>query len=197
MSHAAGITPVDGSRGETWRYTGPLGDAEFDAPARSIFVPSLRWVGNRSGEPMSELDRSALIAELRRLYREQGEPFELVFPSGEVEDETGSVRPGFRSALPHAEHSDGWSVADLFLSPEYPDADEYPPTIEYSDVCGVIEIPRQIEREGETRRCVLHLSGMRRIGERSGDPIDDEERGRIVERVRIVYDRWGLPYEIR
>jgi hypothetical protein len=197
VNNEAAITPVGGSRGETWRYTGPLGDAEFEAPARSIFVPSLRWVGRRSGEPISETDRSALIGELRRLYREQGEPFELVFPSGEVEDETGCVRPGFRSALPRAEHSDGWSVVDLFLSPEYPDADEYPPTIEYTDASGVIEIPRQIEMDGGSRRCVLHLSSMRRIGEHEGDPIDGEERARIVERVRIVYDRWGPPYEVR
>jgi hypothetical protein len=38
---------------------------------------------------------------------------------------------------------------------------------------------------------------MRRIGEYEGDPIDGEERARIVERVRIVYDRWGPPYEVR
>ena len=146
---------------------------------------------------MSETGRSALVAELRRLYREQAEPFELVLSSGEVEDETGSVRPGFRSALPRAEHSDGWSVVDLFLSPEYPDAEEYPPTIEYSDASGVIEIPRRIEVRGETRLCVLDLSNMHWAGEREGEPVDDEERCRIAERVRSVYDRWGVAYEVR
>lgn len=208
----ADITPVGGAPYETWRYTGPLGEVEFEAapamfggrpvvregrPVITISVASLRWAGEGVGRTLAESEREAVVGELRRLYRARGSPFDLAWPSGEVEDEHGAVRSGFRSALPVAEHSDGWTVVDLFLSPQVPAAADAPRTVDYADDVGTVEIPRSIEVEGDVRLSVLSLSGMRWTGSRAGDVVGDDDRERVRRRVQLVSDRWDLGYRWR
>lgn len=206
------IVPVGGAPYDRWRYSGPAGVVEFEVvtathagralvrggkQVSAISIASLRWLGTREGQPIDEAERAALVAELRRIYRAEGRPFDLVFPTGEIEDETGSVRPGFRSALPRAEHSDGWVVADFFLSPEFPDAADAPPTVEYADPAGTAHIPRQIEVAKGTRRSVLDGERMQWVGKRAGETVSPEDRRRVLERVRIVYEHWNIAYRLR
>ena len=194
---------------ETARYRGPEGEAEFEvAPAvyggeprrrggkavLSVWSGSVRWVGNRRDQTMSEADRDRVLAAVRAHYRTNNQPFELILPSGEVEDESGERTPGFKSPLPRAEHSDGWSLEDLWLSPEYPDAAEFPPTIVYRDATGTAEIPRSIEVGDGIRRRVVDGGAIRWIGDRSGEPVSDVDEDRILARVRSAYDRWGEGY---
>lgn len=208
MDGAWEIVPVGW---EAARYRGPEGEAELEVvpafyggePLRrggtavlSVWSGSVRWVGGRRGQPMSETDRDRVLAAVREHYRRQGQPYELILPSGEVEDEGGQRKPGFKSALPRAEHSEGWSLEDLWLSPEYPGADEYPPTIVYSDDTGAAEIPRSIEVAGGVRRRVVDGTAVRWIGARAGEPVTADERARILARVRSAYDRWGEGYRL-
>lgn len=196
---------------EAARYRGPEGEAELDVapavyggqvavrrgvPVVSVWSGSLRWVGARQGEPMAEAERDRILAAVREHYRSSGTPFELVHASGEVEDEGGQRKPGFKSPLPRAEHSDGWTLEDLWLSPEYPDADVYPPTIVYSDDTGTAEIPRSIEVADGVRRRVVDGTAVRWIGARAGEGVTADERARILARVRSAYDRWGEGYRL-
>jgi hypothetical protein len=212
MEIEADIIPVGGAPYETWRYTGPLGEVEFEAapavfggrpvlrngrPVIAISIASLRWAGEGEGRTVTEGEREAIVDELRRLYRARGSSFDLAWPSGQVEDESGAVRSGFRSALPIAEHSDGWSVVDLFLSPQVPDAADAPSTIRYADASGTIEIPRDILVEGHVRFSALHLDGMRWVGAKVGAPVGDDIRERVRQRVQLVSDRWDLGYQLR
>ena len=196
---------------ETARYRGPEGEAEFEvAPAiyggeqrlrggkavLSVWSGSVRWVGTRRHQTMSDADRDRVLAAIRAHYRADDQPCELVLPSGEVEDESGRRTPGFASALPHAQHSDGWSLEDLWLSPEYPDAAEFPPTIVYRDATGAAEIPRSIEVADGVRRLVVDGGAIRWIGDRAGEPVSDADTDRILARVRSAYDRWGEGYRL-
>lgn len=196
---------------ETALYRGPEGEAEFEvAPAvyggeprrrggkvvLSVWSGSVRWVGNRRDQTMSEADRDRVLAAVRGHFRTRNQPYELVLPSGEVEDESGERTPGFRSALPRAEHSDGWSLEDLWLSPEYPDAAGFPPTIVYRDATGTAEIPRSIEVGDGIRRRVVEGGAIRWIGDRAGEPVSDVDEDRILARVRSAYDRWGEGYRL-
>jgi hypothetical protein len=196
---------------ETARYRGPEGEAQFEvAPAfyggeprrrgekvvLSIWSGSVEWVGNRSDETMPEADRDRILAAVRAHYRTQNQPLELVLPSGEVEDESGERTPGFKSALPRAEHSDGWSLEDLWLSPAFPDAAEFPPTIVYRDATGTAEIPRSIEVRDGLRRRVVDGAAIRWIGDRAGEPVGKVDADRILARVRLAYDRWGEGYRL-
>ena len=104
-----------------------------------------------------------------------------------------SVHHGFKSALPLAQHSDGWAVEDLWLSPAYPLADDYPPNIRYTDETGEAEVPRSIEVAGGIRRRVIDRTGVAWVETRAGDEVSDGDRQRILDRVRSVYDRWGEP----
>ncbi len=209
---------------EAARYSGPEGEATFFAfgamhggafvhrggqMVEALDAESLAWTGDRAGEPMTEADRAAVLDGIRQWYRSQGIPYDLRLPSGTVEDETGAVRPGFRTALPRAEHSDGWCVTDLRLSPEYPDADHFPPTVEYSGPEGTAEIDRSIEVVEEVRHerfrdvvdrirmIVLSAETLRWTGTRAGEAMTDADRHRIMDRIRSVYERWGYRYEIR
>lgn len=210
MAHDIHVFPVGNGRGETWRYAGPLGDAEFEAgttwaggrpvvrdgaPVWSVSIASLRWAGARAGEAMSDEDRTALTGELRRFCAAKG-PFELRLPSGEVEDETGTVRPGFKTGLPRVEHSDGWLIVDLFLSPEFPDASDYPPYVEYVDADGTVEVPRAIVVDDDERFPVFEVAAMRWSRDRAGQQVTAAQRRRVTQRLRMVYDRWGTRYEI-
>jgi len=196
---------------ETALYRGPEGEAEFGVSLAvyggeprsrggkavlSIWTGSVRWVGNRRHTAMSEADRDRILAAVGVHYRTKDQPYEFVLPSGEIEDERGERTPGFRSALPCAEHSDGWSVEDLWLSPAYPDAAEFPPTIVYTDATGTAEMPRSIEVAEGVRRRVVDGGAIRWIGDRAGEPVDDCDRDRILSRVRLTYDRWGEGYRL-
>lgn len=143
---------------------------------------------------MSEADRDRVLAAVRAHYCRRDQPLEVVFPSGEVEDESGERSPGFKSALPRAEHSDGWSLEDLWLSPDHPDAAVFPPTIVYRDSAGTVEIPRSIEVADGVRRRLIDVSAIRWIGDRAGEPVGDPDEDRILARVRSAYDRWGEGY---
>jgi hypothetical protein len=196
---------------ETGRYTGPLGQADFLATlamhggeivrragrmVEAVDVSSIHWTGDRAGAAMSERDRDRILDVIRRHYDAERAPYQLRHLSGELEDETGHRNPGFRSALPNAVHSEGWSVADLWMSPDRPDPDSYPPTIVYEDTAGVAELPRRIEVRGDRRFRVLVPGRLRWIGDRTGESMTDSDRERILERVRSVYDEWGYRYEV-
>jgi hypothetical protein len=196
---------------ETSRYIGPSGQADFLATlamrggeiirragrmVEEVDVSTIRWTGDRAGEAMAEADRDRIVDTVRRRNRAEGTPYQLRHRSGELEDETGHRTPGFRSALPRAEHSEGWSVTDLWMSPEHPDPDAYPPAIVYADATGSAELPRRIEVRGDRRLRVLVPGRLRWIGERRGEPMTDGDRHRILERVRSVYDERGDRYEI-
>lgn len=104
---------------------------------------SLAWAGERGGEPMTEVDRAAVwMASGSGTGRRESH---TTCACPRAPSRTRVVRPGFRTALPRAEHSDGWSVTDLHQSPECPDPDHFPPTIEYSGPEGTAEIGRSIE----------------------------------------------------
>ena len=197
---------------ETARYRGSEGEAEFGVspavyggePRRrggkvvlSVWSGSVRWVGDRRHQKMSEVDRDRILAAVGAHYRTNNQPYELVWASGEIEDEKGERTPGFRSALPRAEHSDGWSLEDLWLSAEYPDAAEFPPTIVYKDASGTAEIPRSIEVADGIRRRVVDGEAIRWIGDRTGEPVDDHDKDRILALVRLAYDRWGEAYHLK
>jgi hypothetical protein len=196
---------------ETNRYIGPVGQADFLATVAirggeiirrggrvvaAVDVSSIRWTGDRAGEAMSDLDRDRILGAIRRQYGAERAPYQLRHPSGVLEDETGARRPGFRSALPHAEHSEGWSLTDAWMSPEYPDPDSYPPAIVYSDAAGAAELPRRIEVRGDRRLRVLDSRRLEWIGARSAEAMTDGDRDRIIARVRSVYDEWGYHYEV-
>lgn len=196
---------------ETALYRGPEGEAEFEvSPAvysgeprhrggkavLSIWTGSVRWIGNRQHETMSDADRDRVLAAVGLHYRTNDQPYELILPSGEVEDETGERTPGFRSALPCAEHSDGWSLEDRWLSPAYPDAAEFPPTIVYTDSTGTAEMPRSIEVVDGVRRRVIDGNAIRWTGERADEPVDDRDKDRILSRVCLAYNRWGEGYRL-
>lgn len=196
---------------ETSRYIGPIGQADFLATqamrggeiirragriVEAVDVSSIRWTGDRAGEAMTEPDRDRIVDAIRRHNRGDHAPYQLRHPSGELEDEAGHRSPGFRSALPTAVHSAGWSVTDLWMSPAYPDPDTYPPAIIYADAAGVAELPRRIEVRGDRRFRVLVPGRLQWIGDRTGESMTDGDRDRILERVRSVYDEWGYRYEI-
>lgn len=196
---------------ETALYRGPEGEAEFEVGAAvyggeprkrdgkvvlSIWVGSVRWVGDRRDQPISEAERNQILAGIRAHYDSLNQPYELVLASGEVEDEKGRRSPGFKSALPCAEHSEGWSLEDQWLSPEYPDASVFPPMIVYRDATGAAEIPRSIEVVDEVRQRVIDGSATRWIDDRAGEPVSDGDRDRILTRVRSAYDRWGEAYRL-
>lgn len=95
--------------------------------------------------------RAHILDNLRQHYRQRGRPFEIRLPSGAREDESGRVRPGFRTALPVAEHSDGWSVTDLYMSRAFPDPNDYPPTTTYRGPEGEAELTRVFDLVESTR----------------------------------------------
>jgi hypothetical protein len=196
---------------ETALYRGPQEEAEFGvSPAvyggelrrrggkivLSIWTGSVRWVGNRRHQAMSEADRDRILTAIGVHNRTNDQPYEFILPSGEIEDERGERTPGFRSALPYAEHSDGWSLEDLWLSRAYPDAAEFPPTIVYRDATGTAEMPRSIEIADGVRRRVIDGNAIHWIGDRTGEPVDGRDRDRILARVHLAYDRWGEAYRM-
>lgn len=196
---------------ETSRYVGSDGQAEFletvamwggeivrrsGRVVQAVDVATIHWVGDRSGERMADEDRARIVEAIRNRYRSEGSPYQLRHPTGELEDETGRRGPGFRSALPHAAHSDGWSLTDLWMSPEFPDPASFPPTVVYSDAEGVAELPRRVEVRGDRRLEVLVPQQLRWRGDRDGQPMAEPDRVRIVERIRSVYDEWGYRYEL-
>ena len=211
---------------ESYRYVGPEGEVEFEVGTEYwqrkpvlrdgheidvISVDSLRRVGDRIGEPLDDEPRAHILENLRYYYRQRALPFEIRHPSGQHEDELGQIRPGFRTGLPRAEHSDGWSLTDLYMSPAFPDPDEYPPTITYQGAEGDAEMFREFEpvdatrremggfievREKVRRRLVL-ASSLRWVGKRSGQPMTGNDRARILDRVLSVYDKWGHIYVVR
>jgi hypothetical protein len=220
--HQSGKIEIVGR--ETARYSGPEGEVEFFAfgairgrafvyrgakMVEAIDAGSLAWAGDRAGQPMSDADRARILDAIRRWYRSQGIPYNLRHPSGEVEDETGARDPGFRSALPRVEHSEGWTVTDLYLSPEHPDPDAFPPTITYAGPEGTAELRRDFELVEEVRherfrtvsekarQRVLRRATLRWTGTRAREPMSVADRERILERIRSVYDEWGYPYEVR
>ncbi|MEP6640208.1 MAG: hypothetical protein ABJC39_12735, partial [Chloroflexota bacterium] len=141
---------------ESYRYVGPEGEVAFETgsvhwkrqPVQRdgqeidvIYPDSFRRPGQGAGEGLDDDTRARVLENVRRYYRRRGRPLEIAHPSGEREDETGRVRPGFRTALPRAEHSDGWSVEDLYMSPAFPDPN-YPPTVTYRGPEGEAELTR-------------------------------------------------------
>jgi hypothetical protein len=198
---------------DTDRYTGPEGAVAIPAGlamergesivrggrrARAYDVGSMHWAaGVQAGEAVPDDVRDAIVGRLRAYLLARGEPYDLRFASGRIEDEAGRVRDGFRTVLPWVEHSAGWGRVELWLSRERPEPDDYPPSITYRDENGQVEIPRRIELVGTERRAIVTASAMRRAGDRAGAPIEAAERKRIVERVRLVYDTWGPPVEFR
>lgn len=211
----AEVTPVPTDR-ELYRYRGPRFEFEFYGSALerggrtvlSIELGYVRWAGERAGQPVTDEDRALMADALRAYYRGRGIPYELSHLSGEIEDETGRLRPGFASALPRASHSDGWSLEDLWQSPEFPDPEVYPSTIAYADPEGSAELTRSIKIVDEVRherfhdvpvkvrRKVLHPATLHWTGDRTGEPMTDIDRARITERIRSVYDEWGYAYEV-
>jgi hypothetical protein len=196
---------------ETSRYSGLEGDVDFEAfgamhggkfvyrggvMVEAIDAASIRWAGSRAGHPMQTEDRSRFLDLLRAYFRERLLPYNIRHPSGEVEDEAGVIHPGFRTALPRVEHSDGWSMTDLFMSPEFPDANDYPPAVRYRDATGEADLPREIQTIAGERHRVLHPGALRWVGEREGEPMSDDDRTRIMERIRSAYDEWGNQYEL-
>jgi len=207
---------------EIYRYTGPEGEIEFevgrvywggepvlrDGHAIVVVYPDFRRVGDRSGEQIDDESCARILGNLRTYYRRRGLPYEIHHRTGEREDESGQLRPGFASALPRASHSDGWSLTDLYLSPEFPDPEVYPPTIAYAGPEGSAELTRTFTIVDEVRherfhdvpvkvwRRVLHPGSLHWTGDRTGEPMTDADRARITERVRSVYDEWGYTYEV-
>ncbi|MBA3878059.1 MAG: hypothetical protein C0498_14280, partial [Anaerolinea sp.] len=169
---------------------------------------TFRWAGERAGQPVTDEDRARMADALRAYYRSRGRPYALRHLSGEIEDETGRRYPGFASALPHASHSDGWSLTDFYLSPEFPDPEVYPPTIAYAGPEGSAELTRTFKIVDEVRherfhdvpvkirRTVLHPGTLHWTGDRTDEPMTDADRARIIERIRSVYDEWGHAYEV-
>jgi hypothetical protein len=194
---------------ESSRYVGSDGQAEFLATAamrggeivrrsgrvvEAVDIATIRWVGDRSGELITDEDRARIVEAIRNHFRSEGSPYQLRHSSGELEDETGRRSPGFRSALPHAAHSDGWSLSDVWMSPEFPDPTSFPPMVVYRDASCVAELPRRIEVRGDRRLRVLVPRQLRWCGDRDGQPMAEPDRARIVERIRSVYDEWGYRY---
>jgi hypothetical protein len=210
---------------ESLRYVGPEGEFVFEVGTvywkrqpvvrdgheiEVIGVDSFRRPGDRSGAGPDDEARARILENVRDYYRRRARPYEIRYPSGEREDETGQVRPGFRTALPRAEHSDGWSLTDLYMSPEFPDPNDYPPMVTYQGPEGQAELTREFELVDATRpaarsirvpekvrRRVLLPDSLRWTGARSGQPMTDEDRSRIVERVGLVYDTWGHAWVVR
>jgi hypothetical protein len=44
---------------------------------------------------------------------------------------------------------------------------------------------------------VLDVGKPRWVGDRGGEPLADVVREQVVARLRMVYDRWGIAYELR
>lgn len=202
------IRPIDR---ETSRYSGPEGQVDFEAfgamrggefvyrdgvMVEAIDAKSLRWAGSPAERSMDAGDRAKILVRLRAYFRERRIPYNIRHQSGEIEDESGVMHPGFRSALPHVEHSDGWSLTDLFMSPEFPDPDDYPPTVRYQDSTGDAELPRAVPMIAGERRRVLRPNGLSWAGEREVEPMADADRARIIDRIRSAYDEWGYRYEL-
>jgi hypothetical protein len=197
---------------ERYLYRGAEGEFEFDAwnayhggrqiersgqIVESVEVSSFRWAGERSGDELSDEDQDRLAAALAAYYRRRGKPFDIHFLSGEIEDETGRLRPGFRGGLlPDITRSDGWSIVDHWMTPEYEDPGVFPPTIQYRDFDGEAEMIREIEISGGFRQRVLKPATLRWIGRRSGEPMTKADRARIFSRIRSVYDHLGRRYRV-
>lgn len=211
---------------ESYRYVGPEGEIEFEVGTvywqrkpvlrdgheiDVISVDSFRRVGDRSGEALDDESRARILENLRHYYQQRALPYEIRHPSGEREDESGQIRPGFRTALPRAEHSEGWSLTDLYMSRAFPDPDDYPPTVTYQGLEGEAEMTRGFELVDSTRREMGGLLEVREkvrrrtlladslhwTGERAGQPMTDEDRARILDCIRFVYDKWGHAYVVR
>jgi hypothetical protein len=162
----------------------------------AIDAASIRWAASGAGRPMNAEDRARILDRLRAYFRERLLPYNIRHRTGEVEDEAGIIHPGFRTSLPRVEHSDGWSLIDLFLSPEFPEAHHYPPTVRYRDATGEADLPREIPTIDGERRRVLHPAALHWVGEREGQPMSDDDRTRIMERIRSAYDEWGYSHEL-
>lgn len=204
------VTPVPPAP-ERYRYRGPQFEFEFDAwsareggqtleragqVVEAIDVRSFRWTGERDGDSMSDEDRQPLADALGTYYRGRGIAYDIHRLSGEIEDETGRRRPGFRGTVGRFEHSDGWSLVDLFLSPDFPDASIYPPTIIYRDAEGEAEMIRRIEVADDVRQRVFVPDSLRWIGDRSGEAMTETDRASILGRIRSIYDYRGTPYRL-
>jgi hypothetical protein len=207
---SAEVTPVPSDR-ELYHYRGPTLEFEFYASnatergspieragelVQSIDLGALQWAGERGGDHVSDEDRLAMAGALADYYRGLGIPYHLLHLSGEIEDETGRRRPGFRGVLGRFNHSDGWALVDLFMSPEFPDASAYPPTIEYRDAQGAAEMSRWIEVADGVRQRVLVPNSLRWTGDRSGTVMSDIDRTAILDRIRSIYDYQGTPYRL-
>ena len=210
---------------ESRRYVGPEGEFVFEVGTvywkrqpvvrdgheiDVIGVDSFRRPGDRSRAGPDEA-RASILENVRDYYRRRARPYEIRYPSGEREDETGQVRPGFRTALPRAEHSDGWSLTDLYMSPAFPDPNDYPPTVTYGGPEGEAELTREFDLVGSTRpvmggsiqvpekvrRRALLADSLHWTAERAGQPMTDEDRARILDRIGLVYDTWGHAFVVR
>lgn len=206
----AQVTPVPPGP-ERYRYRGPAGDFEFDAwnareggrsverggqVVESVDLRTIRWAGDRSGEEPSEADLARLAMALGSWYRRQGVPFDLHHVSGEIEDETGRRRPGFRGVLPRIRHSDGWSLRDEFMSPDFPDASTFPARIEYQDPDVSASMERRIEVRAGIRQRVLVADSLEPAEAPTGRMLGGEKRAEILARIRSVYDHLGAPYRV-
>jgi hypothetical protein len=203
---------ITGLDRDTSRYSGPEGQVDFleflaitgrqpvlrgGRRVIALNAESLRWAGDRRGEPMAAEVRARLLDKLRQYYRARGIPFHLRYPSGELEDETGQRHGGFRTGLPCAEHSDGWGVTDFsFSSAAYPEPSDAP-IVTYHDAGGEAQLTRRVEIVGGLKRWALFASTLHWIGARAGEPMAEAERARILERMGAVYAEWGYGYEIR
>ena len=87
-------------------------------------------------------------------------------------------------------------MVDLFMSPEFPDASDYPPTIEYRDAQGAAEMTRRIEVADGIRQRVLIPDTLRWTGDRSEEAMSDVDRTAILDRIRSIYDHQGTPYRL-
>lgn len=193
------------------RYIGPEGEVDFvafGAMDRGQFVQrggqiveaidamSFRRPGEGGSRELSPEDRESVLRHLRSYYRDRGIPYQIRHESGEIELETGERQPSFRSALPEVHHSDGWTLTDLYSSPQYPDPIEFPPTVVYQDASGRAELPRDVLTIAGERRRVFRTAGLRWLDDRADEPMGDEDRTLILSRIRSVYDHWGIRYEI-
>jgi hypothetical protein len=209
---------------ESYRYVGPEGELEFEVGTEYwgrkpvlrhgheidvIPAESLRRVGDRSGDALDSESIARVLENIRHYYRQRALPLEIRHPSGQIEDESGDIRPGFKTALPRAEHSEGWSVTDLYMSPAFPDPDAYPPTVTYQGPDGEAAIIRELRLVdaipvgggfaspgGKVRRRVLVADSLRWTRDRAGQDMTDEDRLRILNRIRSVYDKWGHFYDV-
>jgi hypothetical protein len=193
---------------ERYRYRGLAGEFEFDAWSakaggqtlerdgrivEAVDVKTIRLVG---GADPSAGEKTQLAAALADHYRRAGTPFELHHLSGEIEDESGQRRPGFRGGGldGRLDHSDGWSFVDEFLTVGHPDAASFPPLVTIHEPEGTATLRRRIEVAGGVRRRIVETETLAWVGSRQGTPMADVDRHRILDHVRAAYEHLGAAY---